>query len=336
MFFSRPKIDPIGWDLVALPTVNGSKNYDAITTDGRLMGFRFSSGWLTVNYSEAGGSNQFFRMDKTLLEQRIAPFGTTDLYPEQICDLLGLTVGGKRAIVPEIDNRGGGRYFDFSGKITHWTSSHMMSLFYDVDGFIEGIANAFPQIVLVQMQWDEDYKNVRRRVVDFSIESDEHMLIGLGKDKKAVRNSLEKNPYDKIEFPLLVSLGCGNKTTIPDAIKQNKNIRSDVNVVRECYISTTFQTEDAKSISLMSKLLGVIDSHFSKGVSFTNLETGEKIQRDEADLFSYSNKLKDWCFQNENRYIKVGVYPPDTIGNAEKVFFGVRPLVTIPVGSKGI
>ena len=54
MFYSRPKIEPLGWDLVDLPTPNGSKNFDALTSDGRPLDFRFSSGWLTVEQGEAG------------------------------------------------------------------------------------------------------------------------------------------------------------------------------------------------------------------------------------------------------------------------------------------
>ena len=30
MFYSRPNIEPLGWDLVDLPTPNGSKNFDGL------------------------------------------------------------------------------------------------------------------------------------------------------------------------------------------------------------------------------------------------------------------------------------------------------------------
>src|ERR1035438_1801137 len=48
MFYSRPKVEPFGWDLIDLPTPNGSRHFDALTSDRRPVDFRFGGGWLSV------------------------------------------------------------------------------------------------------------------------------------------------------------------------------------------------------------------------------------------------------------------------------------------------
>ena len=94
VFYSRPEIEPLGWDLVDLPSPNGSRNFDGLTSDRRPIDFRFSSGWLTVERGDAG-AHPDGAMEE-ILSVPISPFGVMDIYPEQLCDILGLTVKGRR------------------------------------------------------------------------------------------------------------------------------------------------------------------------------------------------------------------------------------------------
>src|SRR5262252_6155752 len=96
MFYSRPKIEPLHWDLVDLPTPNGSRNFDGLTSDRRPVDFRFSGGWLTVERGAPGASPDD-PMEEALSIQ-IAPFGVLDIEPEQICDMLGLTINGRKIV----------------------------------------------------------------------------------------------------------------------------------------------------------------------------------------------------------------------------------------------
>jgi hypothetical protein len=54
MFYSRPNIEPLGWNLVDLPTPSGSKTSDGVISDNRPVDFRFSGGWLSVERGEVG------------------------------------------------------------------------------------------------------------------------------------------------------------------------------------------------------------------------------------------------------------------------------------------
>src|ERR1700733_14319457 len=117
MFYSRPKVDALSWDLTDLPTPNGSKHFDAFTSDKRPVDFRFSGGWLTVEIGPAGAAPDGPDM-KEVLSIPISPFGTMDIQPEQICDILGLTVNGQK-----IDSAGistTARGFAWSGPTTCW------------------------------------------------------------------------------------------------------------------------------------------------------------------------------------------------------------------------
>jgi hypothetical protein len=123
MFYSRPKIEPFGWDLTDLPAPNGSRHFDAFTSDKRPVDFRFGGGWFSVEIGPANAPLDGPDMQE-VLSIRISPFGTMDIEPEQICDILGLTVKGQK-----IDSAGvatGARGYDWSGRTTYWESTHLM------------------------------------------------------------------------------------------------------------------------------------------------------------------------------------------------------------------
>ena len=44
MFYSRPPIEPLGWDLTDWPRPEGSRSFDAFTSDQRPVHIRFSGG----------------------------------------------------------------------------------------------------------------------------------------------------------------------------------------------------------------------------------------------------------------------------------------------------
>ena len=99
MFYSRPKIEPLAWDIVDLPTMSpdSPKHFDAFTSDRRPIDFHFSGGWLTVERGAVDAPIDGGPMQE-ILSVPIAPFGTMDIEPEQICDILGLTVNGRKIL----------------------------------------------------------------------------------------------------------------------------------------------------------------------------------------------------------------------------------------------
>src|SRR5271168_4561378 len=122
MFYSRPAIEPLGWDLTDWPQSDGAKYFDAFTSDQRPVSMRFGGGWLSVERGPKNAPADCADMEEILCV-RIAPFGTMDIGPEQLCDILGITVNGNKIYSAGV--RTGARGFDWSGRTTYWQSTHL-------------------------------------------------------------------------------------------------------------------------------------------------------------------------------------------------------------------
>jgi hypothetical protein len=169
MFYSRPRVEALGWDLTDLPVPNGPKHFDAMTSDHRPVDFRFSGGWLTVERGPANALPDGPDMEE-ILSIPIAPFGTMDIQPEQICDILGLTANGL-----QIDSAGmvtGARGYDWSGRTTYWESTHLMQPTDDARIFVQKLRDTFPGSILVQPEWGS-HGQLRCRKIRFLMASDE-------------------------------------------------------------------------------------------------------------------------------------------------------------------
>jgi hypothetical protein len=178
MFYSRPPIEPLGWDLTDWPRPEGSKSFNAFTSDQRPVHIRFSGGWLTVELGPIGAPRDCDRMEEILCV-KIAPFGTMDIEPEQICDILGITVNGNRIDSVGIKTRARG--FDWSGQTTYWKSTHLMQPEDDAREFVQSLCDAFPGAVLVQAEWGA-HGLARYRQIRYIMASDRNVTVGLGPD----------------------------------------------------------------------------------------------------------------------------------------------------------
>src|SRR5262245_12122715 len=195
MFYSRPNIEPLGWDLVDLPTPNGSRNFDGLTSDGRPIDFRFSSGWLTVERGQPGASPDG-EMEEVLSLQ-IAPFGIIDIWPEDICDILGLSINGEKVVLEPIPPQN--RSFDWSGEMTYWRSSHRLNWDDDPEILVRTIMETFPGSVLIQPSWGSGLR-VRSRQIKFLMKTDEMVSIGIDCDKTRLEEMLATETVSNDEF----------------------------------------------------------------------------------------------------------------------------------------
>lgn len=144
MLYSRPQISPLGWALQQTPTPNGSKNYEAMTVDGRPVDFRFSGGWLTAKIGPQGSKNTDYALMETVIQQPIAPFGTMYISPDQLADILGLTFQEK---IPAPD-KGELRSFDWSGKTTA-LQQYLYSSEAGLLSLLEQIEDSFSNIFIL-------------------------------------------------------------------------------------------------------------------------------------------------------------------------------------------
>ncbi|HEY1758261.1 MAG TPA: hypothetical protein VGG72_23015 [Bryobacteraceae bacterium] len=339
MFYSRPQVEPLGWDLMDLPIHNGSKHFDAITSHNRPVDFRFGGGWLSVEIGPVNAPPDGPDMQE-VLSIRISPFGTMDIHPEQICDILGLTVNGRK-----IDSAGmaqGARGFDWSGRTTYWESTHLMQPSDDARMFVQKLREAFPGSMLVQPEWGS-HGQLRCRKVKFLMRPDRMVALGLDPDNRMLQRMLSGENISTEEFettfgfridfvhdePILGDV-TGSKY-VHDCMRNSggPELRYSTIQHRRYRISVQYPTEDAVAQSRMRTLLSLIDGSFRRGLRVVNLQTGAVLTEnlgDDQDNRSYSIALREEWLTEPTSYLFVGMtMRGDEFAGEGGVFYGARP-----------
>lgn len=358
MLYSRPDIKPLNLDLEALPFKEHMRSFHVRTTDGVPLYIRFSSGWLSVYRGETNLPNATMG-DPLIAQHKIAPFGVTGITPEQICDVLGLTVQGKKIEGPDEKQSnkikqnmsGSGDFFDWSGRTAVWKSSHLMVLHNDADEFIELVKTTFPGCVMYQTKSTGDWKTVRYRRVPFLLQSDDYVGFGIGGQKEAIESFFEEVSVDRLAFkdvfPFSFDFGrstlcTGGKSRFSKEMIERHNasklgIPYMIINVQEYSIRAEFQTSSDFAQECMRKLVGALDKYFHRALSAFDMQTGELIKSEVKDYYwsGYSAALKNWCLEKPNRYIWVGYENPERVytsdgqpqyaKNGVPVFYGIRP-----------
>jgi hypothetical protein len=337
MFYSRPKIDPLGWDLTDWPTPNGSRYFEAFTAGQRPVSIRFGGGWLSVERGPKGASLDSPDMEEVLC-LRIAPFGTMDIEPEQICDILGVTVNGNR--IDSAGVRTGARGFDWSGRTTYWESTHLMQPDGDAREFVQKLCDAFPGSILVQPEWGSGGR-ARCRQIKFLMASHRVAALGIGPHDARLRTMLTGQRITTEEFESTFAycidfVRDDSPTDDPTGARyihthgaKELDLQYDVTHHRRYRIRVQFLTGDAAAQSRTKTLLSLIDASFCRGLEAINLQTGDVITEDLADATderSYSVALRDEWLTKPDRYFLVGrSVAGDDSGWAPGTFWGARP-----------
>jgi hypothetical protein len=329
MFYSRPAIKPLNWDLEKLPE-GQDFTFESRTTDGYPVSFKYRGGWIQAWRGDKGATESAYT--NSMLEQAIGPPAHWGILPEQICDLLGMTVQGQKVVVPEEKRIEQGLY-DWSGKTTYWRSQHYV-LQRDTERLVQDIVDQFFDVTLLQSFLQEDLKTWRNRRIDFFSNEDRHVLIGVGAEKDRLSLFLNNDAGWKLhgrfhvlpfDFWLFVILENDRPSPLgKDLINNNGAAKLDLKYnmqgARKLSLSTEFKTDSAKAQECMQKILPVIERHFSEGVEALNLQSGASVKLETGD-FSYSKTYNDWCLEKDQRFLAVGVLGKDE----EKVFYGLRP-----------
>lgn len=338
MFYSRPAIEPLGWDLTDWPAPDGSKNFDAFTSDQRPVGIRFSGGWLTVERGPRNAPLGCPDMEEILC-LRIAPFGTMDIEPEQICDILGVTVNGHK--IDSAGVRTGARGFDWSGRTTYWESTHLMQPEDDAREFVQRLCDAFPDSTLVQPEWGAGGKS-RCRQIKFLMASDTVAALGIGPDGALMQRMLDGQKISIEEFESTFAYRIdfirddwpSDDPTGARYIREHgageHHLKYDVIHHRRYRIRAAYPTADPAAQSRTKTLVAAIDASFCRGLQVINLQTGAVITEnleDEADKRSYSVALREEWLTKPDRYLFVGrSVAGDDYGWESGIFWGARPV----------
>lgn len=329
MFYSRPNIDPLGWDLQELPIENGSKNFDATTSDGRPVDFRFSGGWLSVKIGPIGAKRSDYNLLETVFLQPIAPFGTMDILPEQICDILGITVQGQKISVEY--GKMGGRGFDWTGK----TTTLIKTLYTTEAGILSlwaALEKNFPNILILEShlrhenkKWHRSRQHLPKNAITTGLhepnvskgyqicidpvegKNTQDLLVEV--PMSDVSSADETREFFKFTFGLGIRrLGIAQ----PFKIKFPEIEFADIFTLG---MGAEYDTNDEIATAYVAKLLSMLDHLYFSDVDIINLET--KLPRPKLNQWEdyyFSNDLSDWCMGSDNRYL-IGIV--DSTGPAK-------------------
>lgn len=314
-------------DLRELPVPNGSANFDAITTEGIPVGFRFDNGWLAVRISERGGTENYFEMNNVIFERTVAQTWTHDTYPDQICAFLGITVNGQKIEHPKTIPHWTAA--DLSGNMTYWQSGHKTKI-GDMAKFIDRVLEKNPDCFLYQRTHSYDAGKPRLRKVDILFEDDRGITIAFGCNQTDFDNYIEKRDDSSIPFKIEIfkKVSSDKAATYRDLILKDYKGTQNFKVMAcpHYTINAAFKSNDEFAKARMKSFLTLLNEYFVRGLKAFNLETREYVMDvpDPMDYNGYSVALRDWCLEQDSNYLEIAHRKIPDYGTP--TFLGYRPI----------
>lgn len=319
MYFTRPKIKPLNWDLEEL-VEGGTYILHGFTLDKRPIDIKYRGGWLQVWHGDPGALPG--QTNYQVVEERIGPPYHGGLLVEQACDLLGMTINGKKPILTEERRLQAAEYqpiLDWSGETTYWESHN--SMFHDdADNFIDDIEAEFSDISLLQFKLvDSSVKNRKRkcRKIPFYIDSDNHIKIGIGADKSRLNRLLTTENFSLRDidetFENIIEFQHHPRSNSPKPNEKEFNesrsrLNFNVQYPQDFSVKTKFHTHTAQGKKFAKTFNSIMEKNFFSSFQVIDIETKEilKTHNDENAWNLYSMRQKKWCLEKTDRYLSVG------------------------------
>jgi hypothetical protein len=325
MFFTRPELPVLDLDLIEVRGYSGlTSDFRGRTSDGRPVNICYKSGWLSIEQG-APGADHYGPMT-TLLEAGIGDPLHGEILIEQVCDLTGITIRGERQSLSEEKRRGEaehGPILDFSGRTTYWRRQ-LLTTRRGVRTFIGALAHAFPDLRILDVQWDEEIRDRRvfskRRFVLRELSDADGGWLCFGGDEAALERILS-SPHvrlSEIEEAFAHTVSCfisplrsdeqdPSDLSWADSLLSRRLGRKIV-FARSSHarLETQFATHDPQGRAFVQKVIEIADACFSNRFEVVDLETGEAVIR-ECDYWC-SPDLADWSRAGPDRYL---VYSTD-------------------------
>lgn len=198
MYFSRPKIAPLNLDLTGL-TPDGSHSFIGKTSDGRAIEIKYRSSWIQVWIAADKTGKPNYSAPN--LAASIGPPHHGFILPEQVCDLLGLTLEGQKPVLKQEQLDKLNEYepvLDWTGATTYWESWHYLHE-ADLHSLIKDIMRIHSDSHLFRMEYKDQKRQYRR--VSQSLDTDKNLVIGVSPKC----NSLKSYILEKLKWLPLAS-----------------------------------------------------------------------------------------------------------------------------------
>jgi hypothetical protein len=339
MFITRPTLPQIDLDLVEVRG-GGSvpSQFWGRTADGSPVYIRYRGATLSISKGPPGGEEDSPDME-LLLQETIGPPLHGVILLEQICDLTGVTVRGKRLTLTEDAWRKARQddwIIDFSGRRTFW-ERHTRSTLEGTLEFERRLRDSFHSLTTVTFgKSGPEFGSVSRDDLYgglFGIDCDHARL----EELLAVR-SLQPLVSEAfalaIQFSASWKFGGGDSKQTPQARAVSgfrRTLADDLGWTPELAPSLTgslraeFLTESKRSRELLDTVIEVMESCFANKVSRFDLATGELIDTVAFESWQ-SEDLRAWCAASPTRYLSIsrGLGRDDPSRRRER-WVGTRP-----------
>jgi hypothetical protein len=305
VFTGKPHVRQIDLDLTEI-SGGGScpSQFECTTSDGQDVYIRYRGGSLRIDVG-----------DRVVYEETIGPFLHGDILIEQISELVGLTVNGRRLSLPAEEfasRKMHANLSNFSGRTLYW-DRWVHSSAVGMDLFVDRIKEAFPSAILFDEQYlppRYDRAHINWRQAASHCIGHSYLVVpqsGWEKPHQLVLESIAASELFRAQFPLYVAL-----RPMRDFLKTND--RKYLTRCQEFYdkdfifagslgsVQSQFDAENVECRYFIESVQRIFDSTFSNEIEISDLESETKV-RDDRWEWSYSIDLIEWCGKSSRRFL---------------------------------
>jgi hypothetical protein len=314
MRFGIPKIQPLNLDLIEL-SGGGSMpaQFEGRLHDGGRIYIRYRYGWIEVYIA---AENEDFWAHKPVRKERIGQANSGDMFLEQACELLGLTIQGNSVSVSEKEftkKKENAPYQDFSGQTTYWEQFYLAVSSRGFSEFLELLRSNFAEVYCLKSE--ADYKFY---VHPPSAVTENHSVVGthfyIACNRKSKMGFLQEGialTLQEIESHFdFLSHGIATKRHLPSFyVGSPKKVALEKFTFSdsfELHLRWSCHAQDVLKVKCAEDFCELHDQYFRYDFCFFDTLTGQPVLApSELDRgwSAYSPDLGLWSKGNDNRLL---------------------------------
>ena len=330
MYLGKPNIGPLNLDLATFWDHGGGlAHFEGVLQDGRKIFVRYRFGWITVYIAQ---KNEDIRVHPPVRRERIGQGYSGNLFLEQLCELLGLTVEGKSFSVSEQEFARKCReapYQDFSGRTIYWEQFHLAVSYKGLSNYIASLSKIFGSVyVLEAVRGSANVCSISSILETMANTFDKHFYIACNRGEDTYKaptgtafgHQEVKEKFDFCAYAIVRATGLPPyhddhpiKAVLPK-FEFYEAFKLDLRW--ESLTRNSFRVDCGKDF------VAEHHNHFRDDFSFVDLITGQTVpvpEQLEPGWSAYSTDLGEWSSQKSNRLLGMVV-----VGR-ESETLGVKP-----------
>lgn len=306
MRFTRPNLPKLNIDLAELRvTSNQPARFEGVTSQGRIFEGKYRNGWLHLHYLEP---------DELMFEAPVGDAYDMTILPEQVCDLVGLTILGETPVLSRERFEAARREFplrDWSGATTYWSFNFEYTSAAGRD-FLAELEKLFPG-TFVNFEYVGQESPPRnnwavRRLTD-GVDLRGVLYLGIQPDDPVIVQRLQAESNEGVDRSRVIGMKMPIDTRSRDYDSYDSAFASK-QCGRTVHIHPTFKGHITGDIRTDSEAEGrqldaieaLVARHFFDRTKVTDIDTGEVIEHHASGVW-YSKDLVDWCDAKKMKFL---------------------------------